>query len=975
MSRFRLFPAMWLLPLLLLAADALPQTTRRPLLIADGAGQPVQLEQLHVTVETAAGFATTTLDMRFRNPNARMLEGNLQLPLADGQQVAGFALDVDGTMRDAVPVDKQTGREVFEAIERRGVDPGLLQQTAGNQFELRVYPVPAHGVRQVRVVLMQPLGIRDGQHLLPLPWRVIEQAQSVVLQVAGTVDRPQLPASVGPVAFRRQGTVWKHVWARGIGSVTGHPELRWAQQATDSTPAVWVQRDRGQAHAVASIPLSGRTAQRALPTTVGLVWDASASGRHRRHDLELAVLDRVLRDAGDVTIQLTVLRDVPEVARTFHIRGGDWTALRQQLQALVYDGASNPGGWTPDPAIAYYLHVGDGLFNAGHRRWPAMARGQRLDVLHASRQADHARLLALVQRQGGQVIAVGDAADVARAAAALGSDAPRITGLQMQGGEDPVMASAWPDAGRVHVAARITGPKPVLSVYWRDADGDHVKQVPLAAADAMEGRLAGRLWANWASAALQDDPVTHREQLRRIGQRYGIVNATTSLIVLENVEDYVENDILPPDELLAQYNSLLDERHVAVREQREAGVERAAERWAERVQWWNTRWPKTRPAAPKIGREEEGMDGAMAASAPMPPPPPAPAPMAAPIAERARADTAAAAADSQTLERIMVTGSALAVEEAAASADENVPAASIRLQPWQSDSPAARQLRAAKSADTYATYLQLRDANADSPAFYLDAADVLFERGQRDLALRVLSNLAELQIENRHLLRVLAYRLLQAEAPALALPYLQRVLDLAEDEPQSHRDLGLALALNDQPQPAAEQLYEVVVRDWDGRFGGVDMIALAELNALLARERSRIDSAVFDKRLLRNLPVGLRAVLSWDADNSDMDLWVTDPDGEKTFYGSPRSHQGGRLSEDFTGGYGPEEFVLRDPKPGRYVVEANYFGDRQQVVTGDTTLQLWLSTGFGTPRQVDRRITLRLRGAKETVLVGEFTVP
>ena len=612
MSRFRLFPAMWLLPLLLLATDALPQTTRRPLLIADGAGQPVQLEQLEVTVETAAGFATTTLDMRFRNPNARILEGNLQLPLADGQQVVGFALDVDGTMRDAVPVDKQTGREVFEAIERRGVDPGLLQQTAGNQFELRVYPVPAHGVRQVRVVLMQPLGTRDGQHVLPLPWRVIEQAGTVALHVAGTADRPQLPATVGPVAFRRQGTVWKHVWARGIGGVTGQPELRWAQQETDSTPAVWVQRDRGQAHAVASIPLSGRTAPRALPTTVGLVWDASASGRHRRHDLELAVLDRVLRDAGDVTIQLTVLRDVPEVARTFHIRGGDWTALRQQLQALVYDGASNPGGWAPDPAIAYYLHVGDGLFNAGDRR---------------------------------------------------------------------------------------------------------------------------------------------------------------------------------------------------------------------------------------------------------------------------------------------------------------------------------------------------------------------------DLALRVLSNLAELQIENRHLLRVLAYRLLQAEAPALALPYLQRVLDLADDEPQSHRDLGLTLAMNDQPQAAAEQLYEVVVREWDDRFGGVDMIALAELNALLAKERSRIDTTAFDKRLLRNLPVGLRAVLSWDADNSDMDLWVTDPNGEKTYYSNPRSHQGGRLSEDFTGGYGPEEFVLRDPKPGRYVVEANYFGDRQQVVTGDTTLQLWLSTGFGTPRQVDRRITLRLRGAKETVLVGEFTVP
>lgn len=340
--------------------------------------------------------------------------------------------------------------------------------------------------------------------------------------------------------------------------------------------------------------------------------------------------------------------------------------------------------------------------------------------------------------------------------------------------------------------------------------------------------------------------------------------------------------------------------------------------------------------------------------------------MAAPVADRARGDMAAADAE-VALESVVVTGSGMP--------EQGMAAASIRLAPWQSDSSAARQLRAATASATYATYLQLRDANADSPAFYLDAADVLFERGQRELALRVLSNLAELQIENRHLLRVLAYRLLQADAPALALPYLQRVLDLADDEPQSHRDLGLALALNRQPQAAAEHLYRVVVQDWDGRFGGVDMIALAELNALLAREGDRIDTATFDKRLLRNLPVGVRAVLTWDADNSDMDLWVTDPNGEKTYYANPRSYQGGRLSEDFTGGYGPEEFVLRDPKPGRYIVEVQYFGDRQQVVTGDTTLQLWLATGFGTARQVDKHITLRLRDAKETVLVGEFTVP
>ena len=69
-----------------------------------------------------------------------------------------------------------------------------------------------------------------------------------------------------------------------------------------------------------------------------------------------------------------------------------------------------------------------------------------------------------------------------------------------------------------------------------------------------------------------------------------------------------------------------------------------------------------------------------------------------------------------------------------------------------------------------------------------------------------------------------------------------------------------------------------------------------------------------------------------------------------------------------------DESVLRDAKPGRYRIEANYFGDRQQIVTGATTLTLTLSTGWGSRRQQDRKITLRLSGEDETVLVGEFEV-
>src|SRR5215831_12936450 len=89
-----------------------------PLLIAPGADEPVRLQSVNVTAEIAGGIAATRLEMVFFNPNRRVLEGELQFPLLEGQTIAGFALDVDGRLRDAVPVEKSRGQAVFEDVSR-----------------------------------------------------------------------------------------------------------------------------------------------------------------------------------------------------------------------------------------------------------------------------------------------------------------------------------------------------------------------------------------------------------------------------------------------------------------------------------------------------------------------------------------------------------------------------------------------------------------------------------------------------------------------------------------------------------------------------------------------------------------------------------------------------------------------------------------------------------------------------------------
>ena len=128
-----------------------------------------------------------------------------------------------------------------------------------------------------------------------------------------------------------------------------------------------------------------------------------------------------------------------------------------------------------------------------------------------------------------------------------------------------------------------------------------------------------------------------------------------------------------------------------------------------------------------------------------------------------------------------------------------------------------------------------------------------------------------------------------------------------------------------------------------------------------------------DKKLLQPMPADLRVVLTWDADNTDIDLWVIDPSGDVCKYDHNRTVTGGRMSEDYTEGYGPEEFVIKNALPGEYTVKAHYYGNSQQTLAGATTIQAEIFTNYGRSSEKSESITLRLRDEEEVVEVGKVS--
>ena len=81
-------------------------------------------------------------------------------------------------------------------------------------------------------------------------------------------------------------------------------------------------------------------------------------------------------------------------------------------------------------------------------------------------------------------------------------------------------------------------------------------------------------------------------------------------------------------------------------------------------------------------------------------------------------------------------------------------------------------------------------------------------------------------------------------------------------------------------------------------------------------------NVTIDKRYIANMEVDIRVVITWDQDNVDVELHCEEPTGERCNAFHNRTRIGGLLSKDFTGGYGPEEYLIRNAFNGTYLIYA-----------------------------------------------------
>ncbi len=967
----------------------------------------VKLQNLIVKTSIQNNLATTRFEMDFYNSEKRDLEAELNFPLGEGQTITYFAMDVNGKLRSGVAVEKEKARVAFESTIRKGIDPGLVEMTKGNNFKARVFPVPAKGHKRIIMEYIQELPLNRKKSLYYLPLNFTDKLSNFNLSV--TVHEQELPPST--VSTNSEELKFKEVNQQFKATLNKKNFLA-NKSIIISIPTnsknVSVGTINGKNYFHASILVPKKFKHKKKPTSLTIFWDASSSRSKSNIKAEISFLKSYLSYLKNVKVELIPFANTELPHSNFEVKNGNSKKIIANLNAMVYDGGTILESLKFEKSRGEeVLLFSDGLPNLGKRDFHSVKK--RIYSILSSSTSDVSLLKAIAEKSNGEFINL-EIENEQQALAKITKDQLHFMGFSRNSEVGEFYPqNATPLNGYIGISGeskRVNSTVTALFGYGNKVVYSKKLNLPKSTENERVAKMLEKWMVIKKINFLEKNYKLNKNEITKLGIKYRLVTRNTSLLVLDRIEDYLEHHIVPPAELQKKYFKKLKEQEHQVQIKEKSHLNTVYSSFKEQLSWWKKdrkkKKSKTKLDPPGVNDEmvlEERTVSGNAEHAPPPPPMETTAQFVPPVVMHTQDErvsnntevTSFASSGSFTVNATDAYASTVNELNGATSffnTSVNAPTfsldygadgvsdksiGSISVQGWDPKSPYMRTIKKAKNLkDAYKIYLTEKMNFGHQPSFFLDVSEYFIQHKDKKTGLRILSNIAELELENHSLLRILASKLLLLKEYATAIQLYKDLIELRSEEPQSYRDLGLAFAEIGNYKQAIENLYHVVKEPFDPRFNGIELIALNEINAILTKKPEFVKGSKIDKRFITQMPVDIRVVLNWDADNTDVDLWVTDPNGEKCFYSHKNTEAGGRISNDFTQGYGPEEFMIRKAIPGKYKIQAHYYGSSSQSIQGKATLTVQFFKQFGTNQVKKEEIIRRLNVTNDVIDLGTF---
>jgi von Willebrand factor type A domain/Vault protein inter-alpha-trypsin domain len=947
-----------------------------------GDGNALELVSLQVTVTVEGPRARTVVDHIFHNPHGKQLEGTFEYPMPTGASPSYFAMFL-GQTRDTVPqrftrrgdnpplpadklallspdqlvkeistadwgtfqegriVGKEKALETYEDIVRGRIDPALMEYAAGNTFRGRVFPIPSKGFNRVILAYEELLPCSQDQviYRYPLPDGKLGEIQFTLNATAAECKKPSFKPEDANKSDGGSQLAYTKTWKdKGPG---GDVLFTYTPADPRIQTLAGRQGDNGPFHLYARVrPELKVEAGKAFAKHAVFLLDTSLSEHPDRFNVNMKLMKKILE--GDTNIQkFNVL--------PFNI-GAAWVEpkgflpnseagrekLLSRLDGIVLEGATDIGaaldklckpGFDIAPGTPLEVFVlSDGQITWGEPDVSVLTSRlenrcpypTRFHCYRTGLGADNLELFEALTRKGGGIFNCFTEADLAAAAQAHRHQCLQIEKVRFVGGvaASDVMvagrkAAVYP-GGELVVAARFSQPgKTLLVVEGTLAGEKYAEEFSVEVANS--GELAARGWAEVAVASLLalNDPKLD-SLVTAYCQQFGVASRVASFLVLENANDY-------------KRLNLEDERGKIVP-------------GGDVGKFLDDAWKA-------LGKPLSARDGFVR--------------FLEKIEPRVKTAQGPHAARLKKLLPLLT--------EADFELPEGMIAGAIvtkNMVPPQ--------------------YLAARDADRRNADTYLAEARRRQRARDIDGAVRVLSSVIEEHPGRGDALRLVGYRLLDLGQPAQAARLFDRVEKQRPFEPHSYLDMARSLEECGKYALAAVH-YEIALQGtWHNRFGNtirevgteeyVRMMRQAVASKKVSADLADFFGNTIEQANPKDFQSDLRVSATWNTDQTDVDLWVIEPDGTKVFYQARNSKNGGELSQDMTQGYGPERFVAKQAMAGEYTVIVHYYSANPNLLAGETHVSVSVTTNAGSSEEKTQRHTVILKKANEQAEVCRVKV-
>ncbi|MDC0742430.1 DUF2135 domain-containing protein [Polyangium mundeleinium] len=918
--------------------------------IGDREALPVRSVQAKVAID---GFmARVVLDIVVKNNRPETYEGTLKLRLPVGASPYYFAFGQDAMAiaGDAVPaffpadrargmggepaeirraresawqgvkearmVPKEKAALAYTQTVRRNVDPALLEWAGPNVFNTRVFPLV--GGKSHRIVLGYDVPLtrigEDLEYSFDLPENVGSKAIdfAVVAPQGASVDvTPVAPAFSGPDKrfYRFDDPSGKTVTVRIKKPGAAHVV------ATDAATGPYFAADIAP-----QFPASA--AAKGEENALFLV-DTSLSSNPDRFNVWLKLLDALLANNEDTIKHYNVL--------FFNIEQTLWkprfvtndAASRRELQTfaqgLALEGATDLGAALGRAATApgapqfdVFL-LSDGAATWGEPDAQMITRRlQKTPVrsIYAYQTGlagtDVDALTLLTRETGGALFSVTGDAEVAKASTAHKSRPFRLVSARVAGGSDVLFAGrprfVFPGQ-TLRVAGRGAPEKDAtVELTLESGSGTQVVKAPLG--QAIPSPLAIRGYGQIAVAQIEELAPATETMAKAYSIHFRVPGKTSSLLMLESEADYQRFGIVPEDfarSIKSAAASRIVEDTLALSASALGNPKATFLRWIDGL-----------PTTP---------------------------------------------------------GVSLTVPPSFRQALNQMPEESFRVDA----APLAVKSRDKKSIPA--------PVLADLAAHKLDYDRMTNEAERRRAslgpadALKALSSLVEENPGDAVLARDIGVTAMSFGLPADAFHLFRRVAVARPYEPQTYRAMAQTLTRLGRTDLAMAYFEVGLAGQWEARFGEFRKILALEYFDLLQRAaRGDLKTSV-PEYVKGRLPqvaretqlqsADLVVMITWNTDATDIDLHVTEPNGDVCYFGNRQTQIGGMLTLDVTQGYGPEMYVLKNATDGRYKIQAHYFASDRNRASTRTKVQVIVFEDFGTSAQKATEKVIMLEYGKQ----------